>query len=72
MQVAKDHYELAAIPEQYPKMHLTYDLRPVPILRLDDLAAGGKDTYWLLAEKPADPLNDGDWRFILRRFFNAN
>ena len=69
---SKDYYDMVAILEQYPRLHLTYNLTPVLIRQLDDFAAGAKDIYWVLAEKPADQLSGDDKRFILRRFFDAN
>lgn len=68
----KDYYDMVAILEQYPKLRLTYNLTPVLIRQLDDFAAGAKDIYWVLAERPADQLSDDDKRFVLRRFFDAN
>jgi alpha-amylase/alpha-mannosidase (GH57 family) len=68
----KDYYDMAAMLEQYPQVHVTFNLTPVLIRQLDDFAAGAKDVYWTLAEKPADQLTDDDKRFILTRFFDAN
>jgi alpha-amylase/alpha-mannosidase (GH57 family) len=68
----KDYYDMAAMLEQYPKIHVTFNLTPVLIKQLDDFAAGAKDVYWTLAEQPADQLSDDDRRFILTRFFDAN
>jgi len=68
----KDYYDMAATLEGYPDVHVTFNLTPVLIRQLDDLAAGAKDIYWVLAEKPANQLTDDDRRFLLRRFFDAN
>jgi alpha-amylase/alpha-mannosidase (GH57 family) len=68
----KDYYDMAAILEQYSDVHVTFNLTPVLIRQLDDFAAGAKDLYWVLAEKPAGSLTDEEKRFILRRFFDAN
>ncbi len=68
----KDYYDMAAILEDYPDVHVTFNLTPVLIRQLDDLAAGAKDTYWVLSEIPADQLTDEQKRFILTRFFDAN
>jgi alpha-amylase/alpha-mannosidase (GH57 family) len=37
---------------------------------LDDIAAGAKDKYWVIAEKPADQLTVEDKKFMLQRFFD--
>ncbi len=69
----KDYYDMASIVQQYPDVHVTYNLTPVLIRQLDDFANNGaKDTYWILAEKPASELTEADKRFILERFFDAN
>ena len=68
----KDYYDMAAMLEGYPDVRVTFNLTPVLIRQLDDLAAGAKDVYWVLAETPADQLTEDDKRFILRRFFDAN
>lgn len=68
----KDYYDMAATVAKYPNVHVTFNLTPVLIRQLDDLASGAKDTYWVLAEKPAAQLNEDDKRFILQRFFDAN
>src|SRR3970282_1553608 len=63
---------MAAVLKSYPDVHMSFNLTPVLIRQLDDLAAGAKDIYWVLAEKPADQLADDDKRFILQRFFDVN
>lgn len=68
----KDYYDMAAMLESYPDVHVTFNLTPVLVRQLDDLAAGAKDIYWVLAEKQADQLTDDDKRFIVDRFFDAN
>jgi len=68
----KDYYDMAAILRDYPNVHVTFNLTPSLIRQLEDLAAGAKDVYWALAEKPAEALTDEEKRFILRRFFDAN
>lgn len=68
----KDYYDMAAMLKAYPNVHVTFNLTPVLIRQLDDIAAGAKDIYWTLAEKPASQLTTDDKRFILERFFDAN
>jgi alpha-amylase/alpha-mannosidase (GH57 family) len=63
---------MAAILENHPDVHVTFNLTPVLIRQLDDLAAGAKDYYWVLSEVPASQLDDDQKRFILTRFFDAN
>jgi alpha-amylase/alpha-mannosidase (GH57 family) len=68
----KDYYDMAAMLKNYPNVHVTFNLTPVLIRQLDDMAAGAKDTYWVMAEKPASQLTDDDKHFILTRFFDTN
>ncbi len=68
----KDYLDMATTLENYPSVHVTFNLTPVLIRQLDDLAAGAKDYYWVLSEIPADQLTDSQKRFILTRFFDAN
>ncbi len=55
----KDYYDMAAILQEYPDVHVTFNLTPVLIRQLDDYANNGaKDLYWQLAEKTASDLTD--------------
>ncbi|MFZ5917191.1 MAG: glucodextranase DOMON-like domain-containing protein [Chloroflexota bacterium] len=69
---AKDYVDMAAILEQYPDLHVTFNLTPSLIRQIDDLAAGARDQYWLATEIPADQLTDEDREFIKNRFFDIN
>lgn len=69
---AKDYVDMAAMLEQYPDIHATFNLTPSLIRQLDDLAAGAKDLYWVHTEIPADELTDEQKQFILERFFDTN
>jgi alpha-amylase/alpha-mannosidase (GH57 family) len=68
----KDYYDMAAMLQRYPDVHVTFNLTPVLIRQLDALAAGTKDAYQVAAEKPAAALTGADKLFILQRFFDAN
>jgi alpha-amylase/alpha-mannosidase (GH57 family) len=68
----QDYYDMAATLEKYPSLHVTFDLTPVLIRQLDDIASGAKDAYQVAAEIPAESLSGADKRFILQRFFDAN
>lgn len=68
----KDYLDMAAMLEGYPDVQATFNLTPTLIRQLDDLAAGAKDLYWVMAVKPADELTAEDKRFLLRRFFDTN
>ncbi|RME42391.1 MAG: hypothetical protein D6791_17860, partial [Chloroflexi bacterium] len=68
----KDYLDMAAMLEQYPGVHVTFNLTPTLIRQLDDFTSGAKDLYWVMAEKPASQLTTENKRFILRRFFDTN
>jgi alpha-amylase/alpha-mannosidase (GH57 family) len=69
---AKDYVDMAAMLEDYPDVHVTFNLTPSLIRQLDDLAAGARDQYWLMTEIPADQLTTEDREFIRNRFFDTN
>ena len=68
----KDYYDMAAMLEKYPDIHVTFNLTPVLIRQLDDLGSGARDSYEVAAEIPAEKLAAADKVFILQRFFDAN
>ncbi len=68
----KDYYDMPALVAEYPDVHVTFNLSPVLIRQLDDLASGAKDAYRSVSEVPADRLTLDERRFILERFFDAN
>ena len=68
----KDYYDMAAMLQAYPDVQATFNLTPSLIFQLQDLIAGAKDQYWVLAEKPASSLTEVEKVFVLKRFFDAN
>ena len=72
LHAAKDYVDMAWLVEQYPKIHVTFNLTPSLLRQLDDLAAGAKDVYWALTEVPAEELTEEQKAFVLQRFFDIN
>lgn len=72
MHAVKDYYDMASILKDYPNVHCTFNLVPSLIFQLDECAAGAKDTWQIVTEKPASELTRDDKEFLLRRFFDAN
>jgi len=72
LHAAKDYYDMAATVAQYPEVSTVFNLTPVLLLQLEELANGTKDIYWTTAEIPADELSEGDKLFLLERFFDTN
>lgn len=67
----KDYWDMAAFLQEYD-IKATFNLTPVLMLQLEELANGVKDRYWVLTEVPADRLTEADEQFIFDRFFDAS
>lgn len=68
----KDYLDMAAMLEGHPEVNVTFNLTPVLLLQLEELAAGAKDAYWVASEIPAAELSEEDKTFIASRFFDVN
>ncbi|MEA1903399.1 MAG: glucodextranase DOMON-like domain-containing protein [Actinomycetota bacterium] len=68
----KDYWDMAAMLENYPEVTATFNLTPVLLLQLEDLANGAKDSYWVASEIPADELTLEEKTFIAERLFDVN
>lgn len=68
----KDYWDMAALVEEHPGIEVTFNLTPVLLLQLEDLAGGAKDTYWVASEAAADSLTIDEKTFIAERFFDVN
>lgn len=69
---AKDYLDMAAMLQEYPGIHATFNITPSLIRQLDDLAEGAKDLYWVHTEIQAEELTKEEKQFILERFFDTN
>jgi alpha-amylase/alpha-mannosidase (GH57 family) len=69
---AKDYVDMAAMLQNYPNVHVTFNLTPSLITQLDDFSAGAKDLYWVTSEIAADKLTGEQKQFLLDRFFDTN
>ncbi|MGC8875164.1 MAG: glycoside hydrolase family 57 protein, partial [Chloroflexia bacterium] len=69
---AKDYVDMATLVEQYPRIHVTFNLTPSLLRQLDDIASGARDVYWATTEVPADRLTEEQKVFLLQRFFDTN
>jgi alpha-amylase/alpha-mannosidase (GH57 family) len=68
----KDYYDMAAMVDAYPGLNVTFNLTPVLLQQLEDLAGGAKDIYWTMSETPAADLTAEQSTFVLQRFFDVN
>jgi alpha-amylase/alpha-mannosidase (GH57 family) len=66
----KDYLGMAALAEEFPEVHQTFNLVPSLILQLEEYARGEAQDGWLdLAFKPVEELTGRDRDLILQRFF---
>ncbi len=72
LHAAKDYLDMLTMAQKHKEIHVTFNITPSLIRQLDDLAAGAKDLYQVMAEKPAASLTDADKEFLRRRFFDIN
>ncbi len=69
----KDYYDMAAILDEFPEVHQTFNLAPCLIEQLNDYASGRAiDKYLTISLKPAVNLDHEDKIFILKNFYQAN
>lgn len=69
----KDYYDMAAILEEFPSVHQTFNMVPCLIEQLEEYGSGtANDQYLSISMKPAAELTAEDKVFILRNFFQAN
>ncbi len=69
LHAAKDYYQMAAILEQYPTIHQTFNLTPSLLEQLESYLNGAEDTY-LQVMRPVDQLSVAETRFLLQHFFD--
>ena len=72
LHAAKDYWDMAALVERYPKLHISFNLTPVLLLQLEEILDGTRDTYWVHTEVPAAELTGEQKSFLLARFFDVN
>ncbi|MEK6531995.1 MAG: glycoside hydrolase family 57 protein [Deltaproteobacteria bacterium] len=69
----KDYYDMAAMLEEFPQVHQTFNLVPCLIEQINEYAGGrAKDRYRDMAIKPASGLKKDEKIFMLQNFFHAN
>jgi len=69
----KDYLDMVKIVQNYPNVHLTFNLVPSLIEQMEDYVDGNvKDKFLELSYKPAVSLTKEDRVFILNNFFKIN
>lgn len=71
LHASKDYYQMAAILEQYPKIHQTINLTPSLLKQVEDYLAGCED-YYLKVMKPAEKLSGSEKRYLLQHYFDIH
>lgn len=70
LHATKDYLGMAALAEEFPDIHQTFNLVPSLIAQIEDYASGNaQDALFELAFRPVDELMEGDRALILERFF---
>ncbi|NLC52029.1 MAG: glycoside hydrolase [Firmicutes bacterium] len=67
---SKDYYQMAAILEEYPRIHQTFNLTPSLLEQVEDYLEGGAVDYYMRVMKPVELLSEGEKRFLLQHFFD--
>jgi alpha-amylase/alpha-mannosidase (GH57 family) len=69
----KDYYGMVAMLEEFPKVHMTFNLVPSLMAQLEDYATGSaREPLQEIAFQPADELSLEQRLFALRFLFQAN
>lgn len=72
LHAAKDYVDMAAIAERYPKLRMTINLSPVLLEQVLDYGKGATDRAYVVAQKPAVALDDGDKAYLAAKFFDVS
>ncbi|MBI4463773.1 MAG: glycoside hydrolase [Acidobacteria bacterium] len=69
----KDYLGMVAMLEEFPNVHVTFNLVPSLLLQLEDYAAGtARETMQEVAYGPVEEMDRENRLFLLRYFFQAN
>jgi alpha-amylase/alpha-mannosidase (GH57 family) len=68
----KDYYGMVAMLDEFPEIHVTFNLVPSLLVQLEAFAGDrAHDRFLELSLKPADALTEDDVLFIVANFFHA-
>ncbi len=72
MHALKDYYGMAAMLEEFPQLHQTFNLVPSMLVQIEEYARGiARDPFLRVALKPAEELTPQEQEFLLKYFFQA-
>src|SRR5262245_11213814 len=70
LHATKDYLGMAALAEEFPDVHQTFNLVPSLVVQIEEYAAGkARDPAFELAFKPVRELSERDRSLIIERFF---
>jgi len=73
MHALKDYYGMAHLMEEFPDVHVTFNVVPSLVAQIEDYVAGSaSDPVLSLVGKPAEELSIDERRFALKYLFQAN
>jgi alpha-amylase/alpha-mannosidase (GH57 family) len=70
LHATKDYFGMAALAEEFPDVHQTFNLVPSLLLQVEEYAAEtAQDVSFELAFRPVDALSEEERSLIIERFF---
>jgi alpha-amylase/alpha-mannosidase (GH57 family) len=68
----KDYVDMVEILDNYPGIHVTFNLTPSLLKQITSFNSGQRDIIWEMTLVPASELTGGQKAYILQRFFDTN
>ena len=68
----KDYFGMAHLLEEFPGLHLTFNLVPSLLSGLEQYLGGAGDTFGDVFRKPADDLAPEEIQYLVRHFFSIH
>jgi len=73
LHATKDYYSMVTMLDQFPSVHVTFNLVPSLLVQLEDYAsANATDAFLDVSRKDAELLEPEEKEFVLYNFFMAN
>jgi alpha-amylase/alpha-mannosidase (GH57 family) len=73
LHTVRGYADMAEMARRYPRVKLNFNLTPVLVQQIEQLAEGSvRDRWGELAKKPADQLTEADRKECLENFFKIN
>jgi alpha-amylase/alpha-mannosidase (GH57 family) len=72
LHATKDYADMAALLGRYPRVHATFNLTPILLEQLEEIASGASDRWLTIARRPAESLSEEERAFVLTRFFDVH